>query len=92
MSLKPGDKLTIPVTVYAVALVYKHKAENGLIATASHIETVSGQYPLTADKVKGRADAATRANWGAIFTGIRSEEYVLALWHYRGVWFGPNGG
>lgn len=25
-------------------------------------------------------------------TGIRSEEYVLALWHYRGVWFGPNGG
>ena len=92
MRLKTGDKLVFPVTVYAVALVYKHKAENGLIATASHLEVVSGKHPLTGDEVKGRADAATRANWGAIFTGIRSEDYVLALWHARGVWFGKNDG
>lgn len=73
---------TLPVTIYAVAMVYFHKLKDGRTCCASHLETVSGKHPLNADEIKGRAEAEVRRNWSGIFgKTVKSEDYELALWH-----------
>lgn len=89
--------ISFPVTVYATALLFRHKACDGRVVVLAHTEAVSRRHPLTADEVKARAVNAVLGEWkervkgpDKADKGPDKADYELHSWDIQAFVIGPK--